>query len=186
MQFYDVIKSRNSIKSFTSTPIQEDKLSRIINAAMMSPSWKNNASFKFILVNDKREKEALGKAVMNDADNAATAIIQAPMVAVVVAQPSHSGMINDKEFYLVDGAIAMEHFVLAATNEGYGTCWIASLDEEQVRKTLFIPTEYRVVAMTPIGETNEQEDHHEKKDVREHVFLNRWNEGYTENHPNIL
>ncbi|QZY54861.1 nitroreductase family protein [Crassaminicella profunda] len=181
MQFYEVIKNRKSIRSFKNTPIERDKLARIIDAAMRSPSWKNNTSYRFILVDDQGEKENLAAAIMNDTDKAANAIKEAPMIAVVVGEPDDSGVIKDQEYYMVDGAIAMEHFVLAATNEGYGTCWIASLDEDTVRRTLNVPNNYRVIAMTPIGETEERKQSKSKKDVREHVFLNQWGAAYTQN-----
>lgn len=181
MQFYDVIKNRSSIRSFKNTPIQKEKLARMVDAAMRSPSWRNNTSYRFILVDDKREKESLAASIMNETSKASNSIKEAPMVAVVVGEPLDSGVIQEKEYYLVDGAIAMEHFVLAATNEGYGTCWIAALDEDKVRRTLSIPQSFRVIAMTPIGEVSQQTSHEGKKDVREHVFLNQWGEAYTEN-----
>lgn len=181
MQFYDVIESRLSIHSFKDTPIEKDKLARMIHAAMQSPSWKNNASYRFILIDHKQEKEALAQCIINDTNQSSQSIKQAPMVAVVVGEPSDSGIIKDREYYLVDGAIAMEHFVLAATNEGYGTCWIAALDEDKVRQALSIPQNFRVIAITPVGEIAESKEHNPKKDVREHVFLNEWGKSYTEN-----
>ncbi len=59
----------------------------MINAAMMSPSWKNNTSYKFILVDEKKELEQISKAIMNKDNSAAQSIIDAPMTAVVVADP---------------------------------------------------------------------------------------------------
>ncbi|RKD28794.1 nitroreductase family protein [Thermohalobacter berrensis] len=181
MQFYEVIKNRRSIRNFKSTPVNENSLARMINAAMMAPSWKDNTSYRFILINDGNEKEMLAQTIRNDTNEAAMAVRQAPMVAVVVANPQESGVMADREYYLVDSAIAMEHFVLAATNEGYGTCWIGAFDEDRVREILSIPNNFRVVAMTPIGEVAEENAHHSKKDVREYVFLNGWGRPYTEN-----
>jgi len=51
----------------------------------------------------------------------------------------------------VDVAISMEHIVLAATEEGLGTCWICAFDPASVRKTLGLPAEMEPVAMTPLG-----------------------------------
>jgi nitroreductase len=179
MQFYDVVKTRKSIKKFKNTPIEAEKLDRMVNAAMMSPSWKNKTSYKFILVDEKIKLEQISKAIMNKDDLAAQSITEAPMTAIVVANPADSGEIENKEYYLVDSAIAMEHFVLSATNEGYGTCWIASIDEDIIKKTLAIPQNYKVVAMTPIGEIAETEEHNDKKNVRDFVFMNTWDKAYT-------
>lgn len=186
MQFYDVIEKRTSVKEYKPTSIDSDKLARIINAAMMSPSWRNNTSYKFVLVDDANIKQSLAASIINDTAEAAVSIKQAPMVTVVVANPAESGVVADREYYLVDSAIAMEHFILAATNEGYGTCWIASFDEDKVRQALSIPHNFRVIAMTPIGEIEKDKDHYPKKDVSNHVFINHWETPYTKSINNNL
>lgn len=178
MQFYDVIKNRQSIKNFKDSPINPEKLARIINAAMMSPSWENKTSYKFILVDEKKELEQLSKSIMNKDNSAAQSILEAPMTVVVVADPTASGEVENKEYYLVDSAIAMEHFILSATNEGYGTCWIAAIDEDIIKKTLSIPQSFKVVAITPIGEIAESKEHYDKKDIKDFVFLNTWDNEY--------
>jgi len=181
MEFYDVVETRKSIKKFKNVPINPEKLARMINAAMMSPSWKNNTSYKFILIDEKSELEQISKSIMNKDNAAAQSIIDAPMTVVIVADPNASGEVENKEYYLVDSAIAMEHFVLAATNEGYGTCWIAAIDENIIKKALSIPQNYKVVAITPIGEIAQSKDHYDKKDVKEFVFSNTWDNAYTGN-----
>jgi nitroreductase len=180
MEFYDVVKMRKSIKKFKNTPIVPEKLDRMVNAAMMSPSWKNNSSYKFILVDQKNELEQISKAIMNKDNSAAQSVMDAPMTVVVVADPELSGEVENREYYLVDSAIAMEHFILAATNEGYGTCWIAAVDEGIIKKALSIPENYKVVALTPIGEIAESKEHNDKKDERDFVFLNTWDNAYSE------
>lgn len=180
MQFYDVIENRTSIKKFKNTSLDREKVERMINAAMMSPSWKNEASYKFILVEEEHKKNVIAEAIKNKTQDATNSVKEAPMVAVVVASPQESGEIDNKEFYLVDGAIAMEHFILAATEEGYGTCWIAAVDEKKIKSELGIPENYRVVGLTPVGEIGEQKEHHAKKDVKDYVFSNNWNTVYTD------
>ncbi|MBU3093621.1 nitroreductase family protein [Clostridium sp. CM028] len=181
MEFYDVVKSRKSIKKFKNTPVNKEKLAKMIDSAMMSPSWKNNTSYKFILVDEKNKLEQISKSIMNKDNSAAQSILDAPMTAVIVAKPDASGEVENREYYLVDSAIAMEHFILSATNEGYGTCWIAAIDEDIIKKALAIPQNYKVVAMTPIGEIAESKEHNNKKDAKDYVFLNTWDNAYAEN-----
>ncbi|KAJ49434.1 nitroreductase [Clostridium tetanomorphum] len=185
MQFYDVIENRKSIKKFKNTAISKDKVARMITAAMMSPSWKNKTSYKFILVEDANKREQLANTIMNKTDETTKSIKDAPMTAVIVADPSKSGVVDEREYYLVDSAIAMEHFILAATAEGYGTCWVGAVDEDKIREVLNIPKDYRVIAMTPVGEIGENKEHYEKKDVRDYVFLDSWNKAYTNEISNI-
>lgn len=181
MDFYSVIENRTSIKEFNSTPIDRSKLDRMINAAMMAPSWKNNTSYKIIIVDNDTTKSQLASTVKNNTDDAAKAMQGAPVVCVIVADPNMSGVVNNQQYYLVDSAIAMEHFILAAANEGYGTCWIGAFDENSVKSILNVPSNYRVVAMTPVGEIQQDKKHYQKKDVREYVFTNSWQQPYTEN-----
>lgn len=178
MNFYEVVENRKSIKRFKNTPIDGSKLDRMITAAMMSPSWRNNTSYKFILVDDKEKIEMLANTVINSTDDAADSLREAPLAAVVVSNPDSSGEVAQREYYLVDSAIALEHFVLAATAEGYGTSWIASIDEDKIRAILSIPREYRVVAMTPVGEIAEDRGHNPKKDINDYVFMNNWDNSY--------
>lgn len=144
----------------------------MINAAMKSPSWKNNTSYRIIFVDDKKSKEKISQTILNDTDEMAKALKQAPVLAVVVGDPEESGLIEGKEYYLVDGAIAMQQLMLAATNEGYGTCWLGSMDEEKIKTVLKIPENYKVIGMTPIGKAEEYKSPNPKKDIGDYVFSN--------------
>ena len=41
--------------------------------------------------------------------------------------------------------------------------------------------EGRVVAITPIGEIAQSKDHYDKKDIKEFVFSNTWDNAYSDN-----
>lgn len=186
MDFYDVIQNRRGIKKFKSTEIQDDKLGRMINAAMMAPSWKNKTSYKFIMVDDEYKKNIIASAVQNSSDEAKQSIKDAPVVALIIGEPDDSGSLDGKPLYLVDSAIAMEHFILAASNEGYGTCWIASFNEDTIRDILNVPHNFKVVGLTPVGEIAEEKPHNPAKNVNEHVFLNTWNTPFGRKHEKTL
>lgn len=174
MDFYKVIENRTSNKSYKTTPIPADKLDKIINAALLAPSWKNKTCYRFIFINQQNLKDQISNTITNQTDQTANAVKQAPIISVIVADPSESAKIDDKSYFMVDCGIAMEHLVLAATNEGYGTCWIGSFEEDEVRKILNIPENLRVVAMTPIGETDEPDVHYPPKDISQHIYYNNW------------
>lgn len=178
MDFYEVIEKRKSIKSFNGNAIDNEKLSRIIRAGMMAPSWKNHTSYRIIIVSDESEKNRIADTIMNDSDFASDSIRQAPMVIVVAADPDESGEVAEKDYYLVDSAIALEHIVLAAAAEGYGTCWIAAFNECKIKNILSVPDELRIVALTPLGEIKEDKEHFPPKDMSQYVFMNKWNNPY--------
>lgn len=61
------------------------------------------------------------------------------------------------DYCLVGLAVALEHIVLASTDLGLGTRWIAGFDEERVKEILGVPKGTRVVALTPIEYPAEKE-----------------------------
>ena len=71
MEFYDVIENRTSIKKFRPTNLDKQKVGRMINAAMMSPSWKNEASYKFIIVEEEHKENMIAEAINNKTQHAA-------------------------------------------------------------------------------------------------------------------
>ncbi|MCW7999134.1 nitroreductase, partial [Clostridium sp. cpc1] len=98
MDFYDVIENRKSIRKFKNAEICKEKMARVINAAMRSPSWKNETSYKFIIVQDGTKRMELASAIINKSDEASEAIRVAPVTAVVVADPDKSGTIENKQY----------------------------------------------------------------------------------------
>lgn len=52
---------------------------------------------------------------------------------------------------MTDVSIAFEHVILAATDVGLGTCWIAGFDELKIKELLEIPKRIRIVALSLLG-----------------------------------
>jgi len=100
---------------------------------------------------------------------------QAPIIIVGCADPTKSGNKEGKKYYLLDMGISMEHLMLAATEQGLGTCWIgAGFDETVVKEALTIPEEIRVVAITPLGYPNEVTEPRTRKISEEITSRNCW------------
>lgn len=147
MEFMEVIKTRHSVRAYENREVDEEKFERILECARLAPSARNSQCWNFIVVKDKGTIERLSEAcgLLNPW------LKKAPAVIIGCANPDTSVSRNGMDYYLVDLAIAMEHLVLAATDQGLGTCWIAGFSEEKVKEALEIPKEVKVVAMTPIG-----------------------------------
>jgi nitroreductase len=102
--------------------------------------------------------------------------MQAPAIIVACADPKKAWKRNDgEEYWKVDAAIAMQNLVLAATELGLGTCWIAVFNEKAVKKALNIPKHIRVVAMTPLGYPDEDKGPvTDRKTLNEIVHFEKW------------
>lgn len=149
MEFYDVIAARRSVRFYKPGPIPQNVLERVLGAALTAPSWKNQQCWRFIVIKDADAIKNVGMVL--EGNYCASAFNDAPAVVLVAAEPSDSGKLEGKDYYLVDCGIAMEHLMLAATAEGLGTCWVGLFNENSFHNLFRIPQEVRVVAMTPIG-----------------------------------
>ncbi len=132
MDFTEVIAARKSIRNYSNKPINKETIMKCLEAARLAPSWANKQCWHFIVVTDKDKIEKLSSTInfwLKDA----------PAVVVACGDPSKSGFKNDQHYYLVDVAIAFEHFVLAATNEGLGTCWMGGFDEGDCKVSSWNP-----------------------------------------------
>ena len=112
----------------------------------LAPSASNRQAWKFVVVKDASTRKALTQAANNQAF-----VGQAPIIIAAVALMPERIMTCGIPSYAVDLAIAMEHIVLAAVDEGLGTCWIGAFSQENVRRILGIPNKYKVVTVMPIG-----------------------------------
>jgi len=74
----------------------------------------------------------------------------------------------------IDVAIAFEHLILQATEEGLGTCWIGSFDEAEVKAVLVVPEEARVLALTPLGWPDESPRDRGRKPLDEILSYERF------------
>ena len=146
MDVMEAIKKRYSVRSYKDIPVEEEKLLNILEAARLSPSANNKQEWRFIVVRDKKTIEKLSKASKNQ-----IFIKEAPVVIACCAKTDNHIMTCGQLCYPIDVAIAIEHMVLKATDEGLGTCWIGAFYEEEVKKILNIPKEIRVVELLTLG-----------------------------------
>ncbi len=171
MDFYEAVNARRSIRRYKDTPVEREKLDRILDAARKAPSWNNRQCWRFILVSDHTVKAMLGEQMRNPS---VECYEKAPYVLVLCADPTDSGVSFGKEYYLADCGAAMENILLAAAAEGLGTCFTAGISEYAVRVLLKIPEDVRVVALTPIGYPDESPEARPRMSRDKTVYENCW------------
>lgn len=163
MDIKEVIQKRYSCRSYKDTPVSEEKLKSILEAAQLAPSASNRQSYKFIIVKNKRKREKLAEAAGQNF------IAEAPIVIAGVSSEPERIMSCEVPTYAVDVAIAMEHMALQACAEDLGSCWIGAFSQQEAKKILGIPKEYKVVALMPIGYSADSQGLKERKNLEELV-----------------
>jgi len=148
MEFYDVVKTRRSVRSYRSEMPPREALDRVMEAVRMAPSGSNRQPWRFILVTDAGKRRKLMALCNNQGF-----VGEAPAVVVACGFDvgyNRGGYMGDKQF-LVDVSIAFTHLVLAARAEGLGTCWIGDFENDPVKELLGVPDDWDVVAVSPLG-----------------------------------
>lgn len=149
----EIIRNRRSIRSYNSDPVEDEKLEYILEAFRKAPSAKNIQPWKIIVVKDPKKKSDLAIACNNQ-----VFIAEAPVIIVACAkeEEAYGRMGGSLSSYPIDIAIALEHLILAATEKGLSTCWIGAFKEQLVKDLLAVPDNIRVVALTPVGYTDQE------------------------------
>ena len=171
MEVAEAIKSRRSVRKYKSTPVPEEALKKILNAARLAPSAANLQPWRFIIVMDEDVKRHLAAAC-----NSMNWITRAPVVIVAcanmdVAIAMVGGYMNSAP---VDVAIALTQMSIMATSEGLGTCWIGAFKEEKVSALLGIPKECRVVSVMTLGYPDESPAMPGRKNISEIISYNKF------------
>jgi nitroreductase len=169
--FWEVIRTRRSVRNYQPTPVPEEDLLKIVDAARMAPCSANAQPWKFIIIRDKKQIDALknectrkietelkkntnleGDAFKEElqkrVDRRLTGRFSAPAFIVVLTDNERQYPDYNKH----DGPLAAGYLLLAARALEYGSVYMTdSIPAEVTKKVLNIPDRYTQVCVTPIG-----------------------------------
>jgi nitroreductase len=169
MEFFEVIQKRYSSRSYKPDPVDEAKVRQVLEAARLAPTASNRQAFKFIVIHTAGKEIELRKIYNGPW------FVQAPIIICGCTIPSKAWIRRDgKNYSDVDIAIAMDHLILAATELGLGTCWIAAFDPVAARKILGLPNDVEPIVLTPLGYANDHPGSKGRKTLTEIVNYEHW------------
>ncbi|UCG89147.1 MAG: nitroreductase family protein [Gemmatimonadota bacterium] len=188
--FFETVRSRRSVRRYQPTPVPDEHLREILDAARLAPTSGNQQPWKFLVVRDSglidRMKEACiekslearrarGLTVSDEMAESVRESFQgyfsAP-VYVVVLTDSQSRYPTYNHW---DGPLAAGYLMLAARALGYGTVFITdSIPTDVTKEVLNIPDRYTRVCITPIGVPETWPDSPDKKELDEFIVYDRF------------
>jgi nitroreductase len=146
MNVMEAIITRKSVRAYLPTPVKDEKLNAILEAARLAPSAANRQEWRFVIVRERETRKKLAAAAGGQ-----EFVGDAPVIIVACAETDGHVMRCGQLSYPIDVAIALDHMSLAAVELGLGTCWIGLFDEKKVKEILHIPDAIRVVELIPLG-----------------------------------
>jgi len=170
MEFTQLITSRYSVRAYRSDPIENEKLQEVLEAARLAPTAANRQPFQLVVMHTAGREAELGRIYRRPW------FVQAPLVIAVCAISSQAWVREGDRFNarLIDSAIVADHMILAATNLGLGTCWVAAFNVEAAREVMRLPEEAEPVIFTPLGYPADVPGLKERKPLTDLVRYEHW------------
>lgn len=165
MEFVDVINKRYSVRGYLDKEVEKEKLEYVLKAATLAPTGVNNQPFKVYVIDTKKNKEALREIY------AAEWFVEAPYVLCVVGLVDKAWLRpwDRKNIVDIDATIVMDHIILAATDVGLGTCYIAAFKPDKAKRFLNLDENEVPVLFTPLGYGNAEPRDTPRKELDEFV-----------------
>jgi nitroreductase len=165
MSVLDLLTSRRSIRKYKGELVSQDTLDRILDAGRYAPSANNGQPWHFIVLKDREIKEKLSHGQWNG-------FIKNSAFTVVGC--AYEGDTYARKWSTVDTTIALQNMVIAAWSLGIGSCWVGDFEEAEVRRTLHVPTDWKILALISFGYPDETPDITLRKPLKEIVGYNRF------------
>jgi nitroreductase len=170
MEYSELIAARYSVRAYRPDPVEDEKLRAVLEAARLAPTADNRQPFQLVVMRTAGRAEEIGRIYPRPW------FVQAPLVIAVCAISSQAWVRESDRFnaHLIDAAIVADHLILAATNLGLGTCWIAAFNVEAARSVLQLPPEAEPVVFTPLGYPADLPGPRIRKPLADLVRYERW------------
>lgn len=202
--FYKAIYSRRDVRShFTSRPIPDGTLSKILHAAHHAPSVGFSQPWNFILIKDDKTKEMIKESFDKERERSSQlvtepkrskylslkleGILESPVNLCVTYDPTKFGPFvigrsSIPEAGLYSVCCAIQNLWLAARTEGVGLGWVSILSNETLRDTLVLPEHIVPVAYLCLGYVDgfaerpdlETEGWLPRLDLKDVVYYEQW------------
>lgn len=172
--FFDLIQKRRSIRKFKPVPVEHEKINRLIETALRSPSSRGFNPWRFVVVDQPSTLASLSLAK----PHGAAFLRDAPLAIVVVGDPQAS------DVWIEDCSIASTMIHLGAQALGLGSCWIQirrrdhdkmKNSDDYIKELLLIPDNLAVESIIAIGYADEIKAPHSAETLEmEKIHFNRF------------
>jgi len=177
METFQAITSRHGVLRFKPTPVEADKIERVLQAAIAAPSPANTQPWQFVVVTEpglarqvaehliRAQEEHVFRRLLGTPEdfiarlmrlydefaNAPCFILLCRRQRVALATPEYADVVRDWDLCSLGACLA--NLMAAAADLGLGTRWFGSpmLDGEPLKRLLGIPDHVEVIAVTPLG-----------------------------------
>ncbi len=167
---FAVMHAQRACRHFSGTPVTDDDLARVLEAAVHAPSAENQQPWEFVVVRERARRQAIGELMARAWERAGRAFSTERLSPAMLAEVERgmTGGIADAPVHVVVGADnarglevaaaesiypAVQNLMLAAAALGLGTALttIALGYADELRAIVGFPEHVRPMAVVPVG-----------------------------------
>lgn len=186
VDFWEVVKKRRSCRRFQNRPVEENLVSRILEAGNLAPSPANRQPWEFVLVRSQEIKKRLFESCERTRQwlfetsgwkwvdrYRVDFLLQAPVIVAVVGDPDKTGadrwFSGRGEGYQHACAAVIQNMLLASTALGLGSLWFSLFDKDELKKILEIEPSKDPIALVCLGYSDDETPQPAKKGLENRV-----------------
>ena len=145
MDFLELAKKRYSCRKFTTEEVEQEKIDKIIEAAMAAPTAINSQPFKIWVITSKEDIGKVGQVTPYT--------FGAPLIFAVGAKKgiAFNRKFDGKNFCEIDASIVATHMMLEIYDLGLGTTWVGHFNPIELKMLFPQMSDYEIVALFPVG-----------------------------------
>ena len=192
ISLFEAINTQRAIRHFSTEPVSDVSIGRILQSAIQAPSGGNKQPWHFLVVRDREAKRRLGEWYLKAWQAAVTDDMRSEQpyrsgadlgnnmpdtpVVILVCQRT-DGTPTGSSIFPAD-----QNLLLAARGLGLGTVLttLHTAYESDVKAYFGIPEEYETVAMIPVGypARGERFGRPRRRPLEEVASLDKWGESW--------
>lgn len=134
MNFLEFSRKRWSVRSYSSQTVEDEKIDKILQAALIAPTAVNYQPQKIYVLKSKKSLQKIRTITRSTYD--------APLVFLICSDINrswHSNFVNDYNSGEMDASIVCTHMMLEAEDLGLGSVWVLLFDPNRVKKEFNLP-----------------------------------------------
>lgn len=143
MEVWDALRTRLTIRQFKPDPVPDELVTRLLQAALWSPSSRNLQPWRFVVIQDR---ETLGK--IGAVTTYGPFLADAPL-AIAIGMDTRTADRPE-----LDCGRALQQMEILAWSEGLGTCFVTFHEPDQNRAAkalLAMPSHIELITIMPFG-----------------------------------
>ena len=150
MNIIDIIKSRRSVRKFSSEPVPDELIETVLEAGRWAPSGLNNQPWRFAVIKDASLRQAISELTHYPK------IVLAAQVLIAVFLDAEKSYHREKDIQATGACL--QNMLLEAHSLGLGAVWLGEIirSNDQIKAILGLAGELDLMAVVALGHPDEK------------------------------